>query len=127
LSKDEKTLFVANTLGEDILAFEIQGEGKLGPKKNFAKLKGWSKGDDGIWSSGADGVAQDDAGRLYVATNSGIEVISEKGENLGAIPLPKKPQNLAFAGEDRKTLYVVGRGSAYKFDVLTAGIRGRLK
>lgn len=127
LSKDEKTLFVANTLGEHILSYEILGEGKLGPKKPYAKLQGWSKGEDGSWSSGADGVAQDDAGRLYVATNAGVEVIGEKGENLGVVPLPKKPQNLAFAGEDRKTLYVVGRGSAYKFDVLTQGIKGRLK
>lgn len=47
----------------------------------------------------------DDAGRLYVASNAGVEVISDKGENLGAIPIPKKPQNLAFAGPDKKTLW----------------------
>jgi gluconolactonase len=127
LSKDEKTLYVANTQGESILAYDVQGEGKIGNRRDFVKLKGWSKGEDGNWSSGADGLALDDAGRLYVASNAGVEVISDKGENLGAIPIPKKPQNLAFAGPDKKTLYVVGRGAAYKFDVLTPGIKGRFK
>lgn len=126
LSKDEKVLYVANTQGEHVLAYDITGEGVVNNKRNFAKLKGWSEGEGG-WSSGADGLAQDDSGRLYVASNAGIEVFSDKGEALGVIPLPKKPQNLAFAGDDKKTLYVVGRGSAYKLDVLTPGIKGRLK
>jgi gluconolactonase len=128
LSKDEKTLYVANTQGEHILAYDITGDGKIGGKRNFAKLAGWSKGDDGNWSSGADGLTIDDAGRLYVASNAGIEVFNDKGEALGVIPLPKKPQNLAFAGEERNVLYVVGRGSAYKIELQANGLKGsRLK
>jgi len=126
LSKDQKVLYVANTQGESILAYDLASPGKLGARKDFAKLKGWSNGEGG-WSSGADGLALDDAGRLYVASNAGVEVLSEKGDALGVIPIPKKPQNLAFAGEDKKTLYVVGRGAAYKVDLLTPGIKGRLK
>ncbi|QSA98262.1 SMP-30/gluconolactonase/LRE family protein [Methylococcus sp. EFPC2] len=126
LSKDEKTLYVANTQGEYILSYDVTGEGKVGEKKNFAKLKGWTNGEGG-WSSGADGLATDDNGRLYVASNAGIEVFSDKGEGLGVIPLPKKPQNIAFAGEDKKTLYAVGRGAAYKIETLATGIKGRLK
>lgn len=75
----------------------------------------------------ADGLAVDEAGRVYVATNNGIEVFSRQGEALGTIALPKKPQNLAFAGADKKTLYVVGRGAAYRLPVLTAGYAGRAK
>lgn len=126
LSKDEKTLYVANTLGEYILAYDLTEEGTLGTKRNFAKLKGWSQDETG-WSSGADGLATDDAGRLYVASNAGVEVFSNQGEALGIIPIPNKPQNLAFSGPDKKTLYVVGRGSAYKIDLLAAGVKGRLK
>jgi gluconolactonase len=127
LSKDEKTLYVANTLGEHILAYDLTEEGSLGAKRNFAKLKGWSQGEDGAWSSGADGLATDDAGRLYVASNAGIEVFDNQGEALGVIPIPKKPQNLAFSGPEKKTLYVVGRGSAYRIDLQAQGIKGRLK
>jgi gluconolactonase len=43
------------------------------------------------------------------------------------IPIPKKPQNLAFAGKDKKTLYVVGRGAAYKIPLLAQGISSRAK
>lgn len=127
LSKDEKTLFVANTDGEHILAYDIAADGSISNKRNFAKLDGWKKGEGDKWSSGADGVAIDDEGRLYVASNAGVEVISAKGEALGVIPLPKKPQNLAFAGADKNLLYVVGRGSAYKIPLLSHGISSRAK
>lgn len=127
LSKDEKTLYVANTQGEYILAYDITGDGSISNKRNYAKLTGWQKGEDGNWSSGADGLALDDSGRLYAATNAGIEVIGVKGESLGVIELPKKPQNIAFAGLDKKSLYAVGRGSAYKIPLLTAGISTRAK
>lgn len=126
LSKDEKTLYVANTLGEAILAYDVTGTGTIANRRDFVKLKGFTQSDEG-WSSGADGLAIDDAGRLYVASNAGIEVFSPEGMALGVISLPKKPQNLAFAGTERKTLYVVGRGAAYKIRLETPGIKGRLK
>ncbi|WP_426994329.1 SMP-30/gluconolactonase/LRE family protein [Methylomonas sp. CM2] len=127
LSKDEKTLYVANTQGEHILAYDIAADGSIANRRNFAKLEGWQKGEDGTWSSGADGLALDDEGRLFVASNAGIEVLSAKGEALGTIPVPKKPQNLAFAGINKNTLYVVGRGAAYKVPLLTKGISSRPK
>lgn len=126
LSPDEKTLYVANTAGEYLLSYPILGEGKLGPKKEFAKLAGYEKGENGF-SSGADGIAIDNDGRVYVASNKGVEIFNHKGEALGIIPIPQKPQNLAFAGKDKKTLYIVGRGAAYKIPVLTPGFKDRAK
>jgi len=41
--------------------------------------------------------------------------------------LPNKPQNLAFAGKDKKTLFVVGRGAAYRIPLLAQGYLGRAK
>jgi gluconolactonase len=126
LNKAETILYVADTLGEHVLAYEIAADGTVSNKRNCAKLDGWKKeGEE--WSSGADGLAIDDSDRLYVASNSGIEVFSPKGEALGIIALPKKPQNIAFAGKDKKTLYAVGRGSAYKIPLLAQGYQGRAK
>ncbi|MDD5124200.1 SMP-30/gluconolactonase/LRE family protein [Methylovulum sp.] len=127
LSTDEKVLYVANTDGEHILAYDVTADGSIGTKRNFAKLAGWGKTETGDWASGADGLAVDAKGRLYVASSAGIEVFGDKGDALGVIPLPKKPQNLAFAGKDKKTLYAVGRGAAYKIAVLTPGFDGRVK
>ncbi|MCX7096538.1 MAG: SMP-30/gluconolactonase/LRE family protein [Methylococcales bacterium] len=126
LNKDETVLYVANTSGEHILAFDIAADGSVSNRRNFAKLDGW-KSEEGKWTSGADGLAIDDADRLYVASNSGVEVFSAKGEALGIIELPKKPQNIAFAGTDKKTLYAVGRGAAYKIPLLAQGFKGRAK
>lgn len=126
LSPDEKTLYVANTAGEHVLAYDIGKGGKLGPRRNFAKLEGWKQTDNGP-SSGADGLAIDRDGRLYVASTAGVQVFSAKGAALGIIPLPKAPQNLAFAGDGKKTLYVVGRGAVYSIATLSGGYQGRVK
>jgi len=126
LNKDETVLYVANTLGEHVLAYDIAADGSISNRRNFAKLDGWKNEENG-WSSGADGLAIDDNDRLYVASNSGIEVFDAKGEALGVIALPKKPQNIAFAGTDKKTLYAVGRGSAYRIPLIAQGFKGRAK
>jgi len=126
LSLDEKTLYVANTPGEHLLALDLAADGSVGKRRNFAKLAGWRQTENGP-SSGADGLAVDAQGRVYVASTAGIQVFSEKGDALGVIALPKAPQNIAFAGPDKRTLYVVGRGSAYRFPVLTPGFAGRSK
>lgn len=127
LSPDEKTLYVANTLGEYIFAYDVAADGSISNKRNFAKLDGFRKTDNGTYSSGADGLAIDAKGRLYVASTAGIQVFSADGSALGTIPLPKAPQNLAFAGKDKKSLYVVGRGAAYRIAVQTPGFGGRAK
>ncbi|MFT3931017.1 MAG: SMP-30/gluconolactonase/LRE family protein [Spongiibacteraceae bacterium] len=133
LSPDEKTLYVANTNGEYALAYDIDSNGNVKNRRDFAKLAGFDPQstfypkDNTTPNSGADGLAVDKDGRLFVASNSGVEVFSSKGESLGVIPVPKKPQNIAFAGADKKMLYIVGRGAAYKLATQTAGFKGRAK
>ena len=81
----------------------------------------------GVTASGADGMTIDNEGRIYTATNGGVEVFDEQGKYLGVIPLSRKGQNLAFGGPDKKTLYVVGTQVAWKIDMLTPGFMGRAK
>jgi len=126
LSRDEKTLYVNNTGGEYLLAFDIQSDGTLKNRRDFAKYEKVTRTESGV-TSGADGLAIDNEGRIYIATPSGIQVFSEQGKQLGTIPLPGPPQNLAFAGSDKKTLYIVGRGNGYKIQMLTPGYKGRAK
>lgn len=126
LSPDEKTLYVNNTYGEYVLAYAINKDGTVGKRRNFAKLEGFRKTDTGT-SSGADGLAVDAKGRVYVASTAGIQVFSKQGKHLGTIALPKAPQNLAFAGPSKQILYIVGRGAAYKIDTLAKGYAGRAK
>lgn len=127
LSPDETTLYVANTSGEHVFAYAIHADGSLGPRREFAKLAGWRPNAPNGPTSGADGLAVDAQGRLYVATTVGVEVFDAAGQPLGVIALPRQPQNLAFAGPDKKQLFVVGRGAAYRIDTLAQGYTGRAK
>jgi gluconolactonase len=126
LSPDERTLYVNNTQGEYLLAFDIQPDGSVRNRRNFGKYNGVTKNEAGV-ASGADGLAVDSAGRVYTATTIGVQVFDPKGQHLGTIPLSRAPQNLAFAGPDRKTLYVVGRGVAFKVQTQAQGIKERAK
>ena len=51
------------------------------------------------------------------------------GKPLGTIPIgnPDGPQNIAFAGPDKKTLYIVGDGAVWKVAMLAQGPKGRAK
>jgi gluconolactonase len=122
LSLDEKTLYVANTQGEAIVAFDLDANGEAKNPRDFAKLTLPPSQSGRPATSGADGIAVDEKGRLYVATTVGVQVVSPQGELLGVIAMPKAPQNLAFGGgPKRNVLYVVGRGSVYRITTLTQG------
>ena len=104
--------------GPQIDAFDVQPDGTLRNFRIFAMLKGGS----------ADSMSIDNAGRLYVGTGgAGVQVIGAKGEHLGTIPTPLGAQGTAFAGPDKKTLYVVGGGAVYKIAMIAQGIQGRAK
>jgi len=126
LSTNEKILYLNDTAGEYVFAFDIQPDGTLKNRRNFARLEGVQKTETGV-TSGADGLAIDNKDRVYVCTSTGVQVFSPKGEPLGTIALSRPPQNLAFGGPDKKTLYVVGRGAAYKIEMLAQGFKGRVK
>jgi gluconolactonase len=127
LSPDEKVLYVNNSGGQYLLAFDVQVDGSLRNRHDFARYKGFAMTPQGIHESRADGLAVDADGRVYGCTPAGVEVFSPQGQALGVIPFPRIPQNLAFGGADKKTLYVVGNGSAYKVAMLAQGYTGRAK
>ena len=127
LSRDEKVLYLNNTNGEYLLAFDVQPDGSLKNRRNFAKYEGVTPNAAGVPVSGADGLTLDSQGRLYAACANGVQVFSPQGRHLGTIPMPRAPQNLSFAGADKKTLYVVGRGVASKVQMIARGLEERAR
>lgn len=125
LSRDERTLYLNNTNGEYMLAFDVRQDGSLTNRRNFAKYEGVTPNAAGVSISGADGLTMDSEGRLYAACGNGVQVFSPSGQHLGTIPIPRPPQNLSFAGSDKKALYVVGRGVASRVAMLSRGIAER--
>jgi gluconolactonase len=129
LSADEKTLYVTN--GPTLAAFDVQADGSLTNQREFAKLEGGGNG---------DGLAIDSAGRIYVTTNPGVQVIAPDGRYLGIIPTPRPVISVAFGGSDKRTLYVLARGArgadgmdvanaaqVWSIPMLAQGYRGRAK
>jgi gluconolactonase len=121
LSPDERRLYVANTSGESVIVFDLDVNGTAQGHRNFARLAMPPAQEGQPPASGADGLAVDADGRLYVATTVGVQVFSAQAESLGTIVLPRQPQNLAFSGAGRSTLYVVGRGAVFSIATLTHG------
>jgi gluconolactonase len=124
LSPDEKILYVNNTQGEYVLAFDIQKDGTLRNRRNFAKYEDLTIA-GGKVNGGGDGFTIDTKGRVYAAAGGSVQVFSPQGALLGRIPTSRRPQNLAFAGSDMKTLYVVGGGSVFKVQMTAQGIKRR--
>jgi len=136
LSRDEKTLYVTN--GAIIVAFDVQTDGSVANQRDFAKLEAGGVG---------DGMAIDSAGRIYVSSAPGVQVLDAEGKYLGVIPAPRAVISAAFSGPDKKTLYVVGSGALgadgkefqtpdgvrnnaktiYKIGMLAQGFEGRVK
>jgi len=116
LSPDEKTLYATN--GQTIMAFDVQPDGSVRNGRVFAQ-------------SGGDGLAIDTQGRLYSAVGGvrGIRVFAPDGKDLGTIPVGENPQSVGFAGPNKKTLYIVGRGALYKTqgEMISQGIQTRAK
>jgi gluconolactonase len=136
LSPDERVLYVTN--GGSILAFDVQADGSVTNRRDFATLEAGGNG---------DGMAIDAGGRLYVTSQSGVQVFDREGKYLGLIPTPRNAISVAFAGRDKKTLYIVGSGALgadgkefitsegvrnnaktiYKLSMLAQGFKGRAK
>jgi gluconolactonase len=132
LSKDESTLYIGDSNGDHIIAWDIEPDGSVRNRREFGQLHGRSSRNNGLGGirTYADGMAVDDDDRLYVTTGIGVEVLSPIGENLGVIPVrcpPRDCQNLAFGGPGKRTLYVAGAGSLYKVETLARGLSTRAK
>ena len=112
LSPDGSTLYAVD--GKRIVAFEVLSNGALRDPRKLAEVAG-------------DGLAMDDRGRLYVATQRGVEIVSASGALLGLIRTPTRIQSMAFGGRDHMMLYAVGGGAVYRLTLLARGVRGRAK
>jgi gluconolactonase len=122
LSPDENTLYVGDSAREYIRAYDVRPDGTVANGRDFGKLPPVMRG--GRESrNGADGLAMDVEGNLYVAAGSGIEVFDKKGNNLGAIKVPEAPANCTFGGTEYRTLFITARTSLYQIGLKVPGVR----
>jgi len=68
---------------------------------------------------GGEGVASDEKGNVYIAAGQ-VFVYNPAGQLVDTIEIPERPSQLLFGGSDRKTLFILARGSLY-------AVQGRFK
>jgi gluconolactonase len=116
LSNDERTLYLAETSPNHILAFELDEQGYEKTRRIFARLEG------GV---GPDGMASGQDGNLYIAHfgKGVVAVINPQGELMAEIPTNgMKPTNVAFWNT---SLYVteVEHSQVIRLDI---GVKGQV-
>ena len=100
-SPDESVMYITDFRRGLIRAFDVLPNGLLAKQTDrvFADLRGPEPG-------GPDGLKVDVAGNVYCGGSGGIYILDPKGKKLGRI-VHGRPEttNIAFGGDDWKTLY----------------------
>ncbi len=99
VSPDNKTLYVNESVQRKVWAYDLNAMGEIGSKRLLIEFPDF----------GMDGMRCDVKGNLYITRHGKgtIAKVSPAGKLLKEIKLTgKMPSNLAFGGNDGKTIYV---------------------
>ena len=117
-SPDESVLYINNSARRHIRAFDLQPNGTLARQTDrvFVDLGGPEPG-------GPDGMKVDSAGNVYCGGSGGLYIVDPKGKKLGRVVHGfANTANVAFGGDDWKTVYFCTRTSLGSFKVKIAGV-----
>jgi sugar lactone lactonase YvrE len=119
LSPDQSLLYVADSRSHWVYSYQVRPDGSLAHKQKYFHLHVPDTADD----SGADGLRVDRDGRLWVATNTGLQVCDQAGRVNCIIPTPnRRLANLTFGGPEFDTLYVAAGDKVYSRKVKVKGV-----
>ena len=116
-SPDEKYLYVDNwdEKRKVIMRYDVHPDGALSDGQVF--LDATKEPGEDAW----DGMKIDVKGNLYLSGPGGLWIVSPEGKHLGTIVGPEHPHNLAWGGEDHKTLYLAAQTGLYRLTVNIPG------
>ena len=100
LTRDGRTLIVAESYAKRLSAFDVQPDGTLSGRRSWAQFDG-----KGV---APDGICLDADGAVWMASPVSREVlrVREGGEVTHRIPTPQQATACALGGEEGRTLYV---------------------
>ncbi len=105
-SPDERTLYIDDTTRREIRAFDVLPDGGLANGRLLARMESDMEG-------GPDGMKVDVEGNIYCTGPGALWVYRATGEFVGTIIGPQRPANIAFGGDDRRTIYLTSRTALY--------------
>jgi gluconolactonase len=116
-SPGENYLYVIDTLRKHILRFDAQPDGSISNEKVFVDVG--NEPGNGI----LDGMKVDEKGNVYATAPGGVWVITPTGQHIGTIVTTGRATNVAFGGDDRRTLYITGASFVDRIRIKVVGIR----
>jgi gluconolactonase len=120
-SPDESILYVADSRRRHVRAYDMLPNGTIAKDTSrlFVDLGGPEPGVP-------DGIKVDTAGNMYSGGGGGLYIIDPKGRKLGRIGHGQPATtNVAFGGDDWKTLYFTTRSTLLSVNVKIADCRIR--
>jgi gluconolactonase len=119
VSPDQTQLYVTESASHWVWVYKIRQDGRLIHKQRF----GWLHVEDTEENAWPDGLKCDTAGRVYVASNIGIQVLDQLGRVNAILPVPAGNQtsNVCFGGAGFNILYVSCGDKVYRRKLRTMG------
>ena len=113
LSPDQTQLYVTESASHWVWIYKIKPDGTLAYKQHY----GWLHEPDTEENAWSDGLRCDTAGRVYVTSRLGIQIMDQLGRVNAILPLPPStfnPSNVCFGGPDFNILYVSYGDKVYR-------------
>jgi gluconolactonase len=114
-SPDGKLFYVDDSEQRNIRVYRFHRNGTISSGHIFGSEPGDK--DDGV----PDGMKLDQSGDIFVTGPRGIWVWDPHGRHLGTIVMPEQPANLAWGGNDGRTLYITATTSVYSLPMIARG------
>jgi len=114
-SPDGKLFYVDDSEQRNIRVYRFHRDGTISSGHIFGSEPGGKN--DGV----PDGMKLDQSGNIFVTGPRGIWVWDPQGRHLGTIVMPEQPANLAWGGNDSRTLYITATTSVYSLPMITRG------
>ncbi len=111
LSPDQTELYVTESATHWVWVYQVQSDGTLAFKQHY----GWLHVPDSEENAWADGLKCDTAGRIYVTSRLGIQILDQTGRVNAILPIPAgQPSNICFGGKNFDILYVTAVDKVYR-------------
>lgn len=120
LTPDQSQLYVSESATHWVWIYKIRADGTLAFKQRY----GWLHVPDYEENAWPDGLKCDIAGRVYVATRLGIQIMDQLGRVNAIIPAPSsnsQTSNLCFGGPNFDIMYVSAGDKVFRRKLKTRG------
>jgi gluconolactonase len=120
LSPDQTQLYATESASHWVWAYKIKPDGTLAHKQRY----GWLHVPDTEENAWSDGLKCDTAGRIYVTSRIGIQVLDQLGRVNAILPAPPsngQTSNVCFGGPGFDILYVSCGDKVFRRKLRTRG------